>query len=277
MPSSSGRAGASWSSTSGCPASTGSRSAGACAPARDVPVIMLTARDEEVDRVLGLELGADDYVPKPFSPRELVARVKAVLRRTRPRPPDDVLTLGERRAAARRPRGYVLGRRARSHDEGVRSARLLPGPRRVSRSRANSCSSRSGASSFPAARAPSTSTWRSCAPSSASALHIETLRGDRLQAGAAVSAVPGRRRAADPVASSAPVGGDFTLAAIVARVAVSSCSQPFCILSAASRSLLRLRSFAEYRRHRRVRRPAGLVAAAIIAISPRGVARRAFG
>ena len=49
-----------------------------------VPIIMLTARDGEVDRVLGLELGADDYVTKPFSPRELVARVKAVLRRTEP-------------------------------------------------------------------------------------------------------------------------------------------------------------------------------------------------
>ncbi len=61
----------------------------------ETPVIMLTARDEEVDRVLGLELGADDYVPKPFSPRELVARVKAVLRRTQPKPPADVLTLGE--------------------------------------------------------------------------------------------------------------------------------------------------------------------------------------
>lgn len=47
-----------------------------------VPVIMLTARDGEIDRVLGLELGADDYVTKPFSPRELVARVKAILRRT---------------------------------------------------------------------------------------------------------------------------------------------------------------------------------------------------
>ena len=61
----------------------------------ETPVIMLTARDEEVDRVLGLELGADDYVPKPFSPRELVARVKAVLRRTQPRPPSDVLTVGD--------------------------------------------------------------------------------------------------------------------------------------------------------------------------------------
>jgi len=47
-----------------------------------VAVIMLTAKDQEIDRVLGLELGADDYITKPFSPRELVARVKAVLRRT---------------------------------------------------------------------------------------------------------------------------------------------------------------------------------------------------
>ena len=47
----------------------------------DVPIIMLTARDQEVDRVVGLELGADDYVTKPFSTRELVARVRAVLRR----------------------------------------------------------------------------------------------------------------------------------------------------------------------------------------------------
>lgn len=51
---------------------------------RSTPVIMLTARTEESDRIVGLELGADDYVPKPFSPRELVARVKAVLRRTGP-------------------------------------------------------------------------------------------------------------------------------------------------------------------------------------------------
>jgi two-component system alkaline phosphatase synthesis response regulator PhoP len=47
----------------------------------DVPIIMLTARDEEADRLIGLELGADDYVTKPFSPREVVARVRAVLRR----------------------------------------------------------------------------------------------------------------------------------------------------------------------------------------------------
>jgi DNA-binding response OmpR family regulator len=50
----------------------------------DVPVLMLTARGEETDRIVGLELGADDYLPKPFNPRELAARLRAVLRRTRP-------------------------------------------------------------------------------------------------------------------------------------------------------------------------------------------------
>lgn len=57
----------------------------------EVAVIMLTARGEEVDRVVGLELGADDYVTKPFSPRELVLRVKAVLRRNKPETPPPAL------------------------------------------------------------------------------------------------------------------------------------------------------------------------------------------
>ena len=69
-----------------------------------VPVVMLTARDEEVDRVTGLELGADDYVTKPFSPRELVARVHAVLRRAEPDVDDDVLQAGD----------VVLDRRSRT-------------------------------------------------------------------------------------------------------------------------------------------------------------------
>ena len=56
---------------------------------RHIPVIMLTAKGEEVDRIIGLETGADDYMTKPFSPRELVARVKAVLRRTSERVADD--------------------------------------------------------------------------------------------------------------------------------------------------------------------------------------------
>lgn len=53
----------------------------------DIPIIMLTAKGEEVDRVIGLEMGADDYLPKPFGSRELVARIKAVLRRSHERPP----------------------------------------------------------------------------------------------------------------------------------------------------------------------------------------------
>jgi DNA-binding response OmpR family regulator len=62
----------------------------------DVPILILTARDEEADRIIGLELGADDYVTKPFSPRELVARVRAVLRRAEPVPPDaQVIAVGE--------------------------------------------------------------------------------------------------------------------------------------------------------------------------------------
>jgi DNA-binding response OmpR family regulator len=60
-----------------------------------VPIIMLTARDEEPDRVAGLELGADDYVAKPFSPRELSARIKAILRRAEQRSDDEVLTARE--------------------------------------------------------------------------------------------------------------------------------------------------------------------------------------
>jgi two-component system alkaline phosphatase synthesis response regulator PhoP/two-component system response regulator ResD len=56
----------------------------------DVPIIMLTARNDDIDKIVGLELGADDYLTKPFNPRELVARVKAILRRTerRTQPPD---------------------------------------------------------------------------------------------------------------------------------------------------------------------------------------------
>src|SRR5436305_11642582 len=50
----------------------------------DLPVLMLTARDEDVDKIIGLEVGADDYLTKPFNPRELVARVRAILRRTGP-------------------------------------------------------------------------------------------------------------------------------------------------------------------------------------------------
>src|SRR4051794_12564708 len=66
------------------------------AATRSIPVLMLTAKAEEVDRIVGLELGADDYVTKPFSPRELVLRVKSILRRaSAPQEPADILRLGD--------------------------------------------------------------------------------------------------------------------------------------------------------------------------------------
>ncbi len=60
-----------------------------------LPIVIVTARDEEIDRITGLELGADDYVTKPFSPRELVARVRAVLRRAEPDEDEDLVAVGD--------------------------------------------------------------------------------------------------------------------------------------------------------------------------------------
>ncbi|MGI8738695.1 MAG: phosphate regulon transcriptional regulator PhoB [Gammaproteobacteria bacterium] len=62
---------------------------------RDIPIIMLTARVEEDDKILGLEAGADDYITKPFSPRELIARIKALLRRSRPHADDAPVQVGD--------------------------------------------------------------------------------------------------------------------------------------------------------------------------------------
>jgi len=76
-----------------------------------IPIVMVTARDDELDKLLGLELGADDYLTKPFSPRELVARVKAVLRRTdRPTDPSDVIRVGDLQLDVPRMRTEVAGR-----------------------------------------------------------------------------------------------------------------------------------------------------------------------
>lgn len=61
---------------------------------RDIPIIMLTAKATESDKVAGLEVGADDYITKPFSPKELLARIKAVLRRRAPQSTDDIITIG---------------------------------------------------------------------------------------------------------------------------------------------------------------------------------------
>ncbi len=76
-----------------------------------VPILMLTARDEEPDRVVGLEVGADDYVTKPFSPRELVARMKAVLRRAEPQETQEQLALADVVADRQTREAYVDGAR----------------------------------------------------------------------------------------------------------------------------------------------------------------------
>ena len=64
---------------------------------RGIPIIMLTVKGQEMDKIVGLELGADDYMTKPFSPRELVARVRAILRRTEGEPPQEIFQLDELR------------------------------------------------------------------------------------------------------------------------------------------------------------------------------------
>src|SRR3954471_13702850 len=75
------------------------------------PILFVTARDDEVDRVLGLEMGADDYMTKPFSPRELVARVRTVLRRSeRVAEREEVLAVGEVRIEVDRRRAHAAGR-----------------------------------------------------------------------------------------------------------------------------------------------------------------------
>jgi two-component system phosphate regulon response regulator PhoB len=92
-----------------------------------IPLVMLTARGEEVDRIVGLELGADDYVAKPFSPREVVLRVKAVLRRARPREATDgeVLAVGKIRLDLPAHRLDVAGREVALTATEFRLLRLL--------------------------------------------------------------------------------------------------------------------------------------------------------
>ena len=125
----------------------------------DTPVLMLTARDDDVDAIVGLELGADDYVTKPFNPRALVARVKAILRRTDgtdPRRPADRGRCAPDRSAPAR--GDGRRPRPRAARPGVRPARgARPRPRRRPDPR-RACSRTSGAPTSRARRERSTST-----------------------------------------------------------------------------------------------------------------------
>ena len=89
----------------------------------DVPILMLTARDEDVDKIVGLEVGADDYLTKPFNPRELVARVKSILRRSTPERREREDDADPSRPAARRlrpPRGAGRRERRAARAQGVR-------------------------------------------------------------------------------------------------------------------------------------------------------------
>ncbi len=150
----------------------------------DVPVVMLTARDDAMDKVKGLELGADDYVTKPFNHLELMARVKAVLRRLRDAGPDEP---GAVVPVAATSRSTSPGRRPGSHgrapgpDPDRVQAPLPPGPQRGPRPPARRrCSRRSGAASTSTRSTTSASTSGGCATSSATipstALHPDGAR-----------------------------------------------------------------------------------------------------
>ena len=141
----------------------------------EVPMLFLTARSDEIDRVVGLELGADDYIAKPFSPRELVARVRTILRRSgrgNGHAPASIAPAPRRSAATPRP--------SRSMPSACRSATTAAcsnsratntaccacwcsGP--AASSRATSCSSSCGTTPARASTARSTPTSRPCAPS----------------------------------------------------------------------------------------------------------------
>ncbi len=125
----------------------------------NVPVIMVSAKDDEVDKVVGLELGADDYVTKPYSPRELVARIRAVLRRGQD--PDlmpDTLEAGPGAHGRRAPRRHRRRPRAAAAAQGVRAARDVPAQPRPGAHPRPARSTASGAPTTSATPRPSTST-----------------------------------------------------------------------------------------------------------------------
>ena len=155
------------SSTSCCPTSRARRSATRSAPRSDVPILMLTAKASEEERIAGLRSGADDYLVKPFSPRELVARVHAVLRRTRgvETPLVETLSFDEgrleidtraARGAPRRRAGRPHARTSTSCSSPWRAIPAAPTP-------ASSSSTACKATTSRATSAPSTSTSRTCA------------------------------------------------------------------------------------------------------------------
>ena len=167
----------------------------------DCYIIMLTARDEEIDKVVGLSVGADDYLVKPFSPRELVARVRAMLRRPRTRTRDPGTGRGRaarRGGPGRRPRvaqGLAVRRRARNWTSPAPSSTCWPRwqPAPGGRSPGASSSTRCGARTGSATSTSSTSTSGTCAASSATAPPI---RRSSAPSAASATAWPARETGA---------------------------------------------------------------------------------
>ena len=135
----------------------------------DVPIVMVTARGEEADRVLGLEVGADDYVTKPFSPRELLARIRATVRRVRGQagPAQQTIQVGGLVLDPQRMTVTLDGKpvEVTAYEFSIlRALAQRPGQRAVARAAARS---REGLGGAVASIARSTSTSRACARSSA--------------------------------------------------------------------------------------------------------------
>ena len=157
----------------------------------NIPIIMLTAKGDEIDRVIGLEMGADDYLPKPFGSRELIARIRAVLRRSRndaePDQPNAAKTLPFRPLAARYRRARTASRRWRHGAAEHRRIRPADCAGRAAAARAEPRSAaRSGAR--PLRRRPSTaaSTPRSAACARSSSAIPATRRSSRRSGAAAI-------------------------------------------------------------------------------------------
>ena len=110
-----------------------------------LPIIMLTARGEEPDRLRGLDTGADDFITKPFSPAELIARIRAVLRRVRPAFAEQLLSFHDLRHGPRRASRPSRRARGPSEPDRVPPAAPLPGASRAASSAARSCWTGSGA------------------------------------------------------------------------------------------------------------------------------------
>ena len=130
---------------------------------RNTPIVMLTARGEESDRIRGLDMGADDYVTKPFSMSELLARMRAVMRRIRPALADDKIVVGDivvDRVAHRVKRGRP---RSASRPHRIPHPRSPDAASRAACSPASNCSTPSGARTSMSKRAPSTCISGACA------------------------------------------------------------------------------------------------------------------